>query len=244
MIGKSIKHFREKANISVEKLGELTNLTRQSIYNYEKDKREPSLGIIAGLSKILKFNLLISEGEIMVISNENKTIKEAKMTLNDIKERFVNQFKYTQNIFLDELFGTTIDMFENEYNCNVLWHHFGCDIDFDKVNDMDIYKISKEKIKEFFKNPDNFSYWTFEVITPEEVFMFSINFKMRNKEVFTSYVNDYIDSEYFDLEAEREREDDFNGIVYEILRTITYCENDITKHLIVGDIKITDKLYG
>lgn len=244
MIGKSIKYFREKANISVEELGELTNLTRQSIYNYEKDKREPSLGIIASLSKTLKFNLLISEGEIMVISNENKTIKEAKMTLNDIKERFEKQFKYTQNIFLDELFGTTIDMFENEYNCNVLWHHFGCDIDFDKVNDMDIYKISKENIKEFFKNPDNFSYWTFEVITPEEAFMFSINFKMRNKEIFTSYVNDYIDSEYFDLEAEREREYDFNGIVYEILRTITYCENDITKHLIVGDIKITDKLYG
>lgn len=244
MIGKSIKHFREKANISVEKLCELSNLTRQAIYNYEKNKREPSLSVIANLSKILKFNLLISEGDVIVVSNENKTIEETKLTLDNIKERFINQFKYSQNIFLDEMYGTTIDMFENEYNCSVLWHHFGYDIDFQKIDNIDIYKISKEDIKDFFKNPDNFSYWTFEIITQEATFLFSVNFKIRNKEVFNKYINDYIDSEYFDLESEREKEDDFNGIVYEILRTITYCQNDVTKHLIVGDIKVTDLIYG
>lgn len=179
----------------------------------------------------------------MVISNENKTIKEAKMTLNDIKERFTNQFKYTQNIFLDELFGITINMLESEYDCNVLWHHFRHDIDYDKVNDIDICKVSKEDIKEFFKNPDNFSYCTFGIMTPDVVFSFNVNFKMRNKEMFTEYINNYIDSEYFDLESEREKEYNFSGMVNEILRTIVYRISDITENLIVGDIKINDKLY-
>lgn len=242
MIGNSIRNFREKNNLSVEKLGELTNLTRQAIYNYEKNKREPSLGIIAMLSKVLNFNLIVSEGEILIMEKNN--IKETVTTIKEIKERFAKQFKYTNNIYLDEFYGSTIDMFEEEYGANVLWHHFGCDINWETIDNIDIDNISKKDVKEFFKNPDNFSYWTFEIITPENTFMFSVNFKIKNKEIFTKYINEYIDSEYFDLKAEIEKECDFNGIVYEILRTITYCENDVTKHLIIGDIQITDILYA
>lgn len=242
MLGKSIKHFREKANVSVEQLSQLSNLTRQAIYNYEKNKREPSLAILANLSKILKFNILISEGDIMVMSN-NKTIEETKVTLEQIKERFINQFKYTQNILLNEMFGITIDMFEEEYESDVLWRHFSCAIDLYELDSIDIDTVTKEDIKKFFKNPDNFSYWTFEVMTLEEVFIFSVNFKIRNKDVFNQYINDYIDSEFFDLDSEKEQVSDFSELVDNILRTVTYCQNNITSHLIVGDIKVMDVVH-
>jgi len=242
MLGKSIKHFREKANVSVEQLSQLSNLTRQAIYNYEKNKREPSLAILANLSKILKFNILISEGDIMVMSN-NKTIEETKVTLEQIKERFINQFKYTQNILLNEMFGITIDMFEEEYESDVLWRHFSCGIDLYELDSIDIDTVTKEDIKKFFKNPDNFSYWTFEVMTLEEVFIFSVNFNIRNKDVFNRYINDYIDSEFFDLDSEKEQVSDFSELVDNILRAVTYCQNNITSHLIVGDIKVMDVVY-
>ena len=65
---------------------------------------------------------------------------------------------------------------------------------------------------------------------------FTVNFNIRNKDVFNRYINDYIDSEFFDLDSEKEQVSDFSELVDNILRTVTYCQNDITSHLISGKL--------
>lgn len=72
---------------------------------------------------------------------------------------------------------------------------------------------------------------------------FTVNFNIRNKDVFNRYINDYIDSEFFDLDSEKEQVSDFSELVDNILRTVTYCQNNITSHLIVGDIKVMDVVH-
>lgn len=240
MIGRIIKETRGKLGISAEKLGDMTYLSRQAIFYYETGKRKIPVDMLMKFSRILNLNIMIAKGELIIMENNNKTINQTILTIENIKERFIKQFKYTNNIHLDEMFGVTIDMFEQEYEANTFWRYFSTDLDLMNI-DEDSFTV--DDLKKLFKNPDNFGYWTFEIETNDEAFEFSINFKIRNKEVFTSYINDYIDSEYFNLEDSLKENFDIAGVVDEILRTITYCQNSVTSHLIIGDITVTDIIY-
>lgn len=240
MIGRIIKEAREKVGISAEKLGEMTYLSRQAIFYYETGKRKIPIDMLMKFSRILNLNIMIAKGDLIIMENNNKTINETVTTIEDIKERFVKQFKYTNNILLNEMFGITTDMFEEEYDADVIWRHFSTDLDIMHI-DEDSFTV--DDLKKLFENPDNYGYWTFEIETKDEAFEFSVNFKIKNKEVFTSYINDYIDSEYFNLEDSLKENFDIAGVVDEILRTITYCQNSVTSHLIIGDITVTDIIY-
>lgn len=240
MIGRIIKNKREQLGISAEALGNMMYLSRQAIHYYESGKRKIPLDVLLQFSKILDLKIIIVKGELIIMENTNTKIDNTLLTLEDIKNRFNKQFQYSDIIFLNEMFGTTIDMFEKEFDAYVLWRHFGTDLNLLYIDD-DSFTV--EKLKKLFENPDNFGYWTFEVQTENSVFEFSVNFKIRNKEVFTSYINDYIDSEYFDLQESLKENLDIAGVVDDILRTITYCNNDITAHLLIGDIKTTNIIY-
>ena len=46
ILGEKIKFYRNKLNLSQEELGNKCNLSRNAIYNYENNKRTPTIAIL------------------------------------------------------------------------------------------------------------------------------------------------------------------------------------------------------
>lgn len=56
-LGKNIKYFREKQELTQEQLGKLLHVTKVSISCYENEKRTPSVETLIKLSNIFKVTL-------------------------------------------------------------------------------------------------------------------------------------------------------------------------------------------
>jgi transcriptional regulator with XRE-family HTH domain len=52
-IGKLIREYREKQNMSQQSLAKRLNVTRESVSNWEHDKREPKIKILLNIISIL-----------------------------------------------------------------------------------------------------------------------------------------------------------------------------------------------
>jgi transcriptional regulator with XRE-family HTH domain len=65
-VGQRIKMRRELLEISVSELARKSGLTRQTIYNYENDLREPTLINAMCVADILKITLdYLARGEVI-----------------------------------------------------------------------------------------------------------------------------------------------------------------------------------
>lgn len=90
-IGKRIKEFREKINISQEELADKIYTSRQTISNWENDKTYPDINSLKLLSNIFDVSLdSLVEGDIDLM----------KKTINEVERK---EFKALSNIYAVEL---------------------------------------------------------------------------------------------------------------------------------------------
>lgn len=90
-IGKRIKEFREKINISQEELADKIYTSRQTISNWENDKTYPDINSLKLLSNVFDVSLdSLVEGDIDLM----------KKTINEVERK---EFKALSNIYAVEL---------------------------------------------------------------------------------------------------------------------------------------------
>ena len=115
ILGKKIKFYRNKLNLSQEELAKKCSLSRNAIYNYEKNKRTPTISVLITISKALN----ISPTDLLDTSNTGKTSLIELDTINVEKEN-TNNLELGINelynkYFLDLLKWKTINMTPQDY---------------------------------------------------------------------------------------------------------------------------------
>lgn len=69
ILGEKIKFYRNKLDLSQEELDKKFNLSRNAIYNYEKNKRTPTMSVLITISKALN----ITPTDLLDTNNTGKT---------------------------------------------------------------------------------------------------------------------------------------------------------------------------
>ncbi len=114
-LGEKIKFYRNKLNLSQEELAKKCNLSRNAIYNYEKNKRTPTISILIIISKALN----ISPTDLLDINNTGKTSLFELDTINAEKENTNNpESEITElynKYFLDLFKWKTVNMTPHDY---------------------------------------------------------------------------------------------------------------------------------
>lgn len=82
----NLRYLREQANLSQEKLGELVDVSQQSIYKYENGEVQASQAVLVKLSKVfdVPIEVLIDDSlniEDYIIEGGNKLSAEEKALL-------------------------------------------------------------------------------------------------------------------------------------------------------------------
>lgn len=80
MIGEFLKRCRVRLKLKQSDLAELMYCDKQTISNWEREARTPSLDMLEKLSDILNFKVIIEKGEIIMKNNINNN---KKVNLND-----------------------------------------------------------------------------------------------------------------------------------------------------------------
>lgn len=57
MVGKNIKRFRDKKNITQEELANKLNVTRQAVSNWENEKTQPDVETLGKIAEVLEVSL-------------------------------------------------------------------------------------------------------------------------------------------------------------------------------------------
>lgn len=126
MLGEKIRFYRKKLNLSQEELAKKCNLSRNAIYNYENNKRTPTISILITIAKNLNLSptdLLDAIYNVETSLNELKTIKVVDKKLNNIineeKENTNNselEINELYNKYFSDLFKLkTINMNPHDY---------------------------------------------------------------------------------------------------------------------------------
>ena len=84
----NLRYLREQANLSQEKLGEMINVSQQSIYKYEKGEAKASQSVLMKLSKV--FNVPID-----ILVNDNADVNECitAVSLTDEERALVDGYR-------------------------------------------------------------------------------------------------------------------------------------------------------
>lgn len=126
ILGKKIRFYRKKLNLSQEELAKKCNLSRNAIYNYENNKRTPTMSILITIAKNLNLSptdLLNNIYNVETSLNELEPIKVVDKNLNNIineeKENTKNsELEITElynKYFLDFFKLKTINMVPHDY---------------------------------------------------------------------------------------------------------------------------------
>ena len=109
-LGEKIKFYRTKLNLSQEGFAAKCNLSRNAIYNYEKNKRTPTISVLITISKALN----ISPTDLLDTNNTEKTSLIKLATINVEKENINNsELEITElynKYFLDLFKWKTINL--------------------------------------------------------------------------------------------------------------------------------------
>ena len=112
MIGQWIKESRKAKGLSQEKLAEIMYTSKQNIRHYESGNREnPTLNTLRDFSRVLDLNLLIEKGEVIKMNKETGVVQ----TIDEFRNRLEQQFKYTNQITIEELVGQVMSLAEEEF---------------------------------------------------------------------------------------------------------------------------------
>lgn len=82
MVGKNIKFFREKKNITQSELADKLCVTRQAVSNWENGKTEPDIEMLNKIASVLEISI---EELIYVFKRETKIINTKNVTENITK---------------------------------------------------------------------------------------------------------------------------------------------------------------
>ena len=114
-LGEKIKLHRNTLNLSQEKLAKKCNLSRNAIYNYDKNKRTPTIPILITITKSLN----ISPTDLLDTNDIEKTSLIELDTINVEKENINNsELEITElynKYFLDLFKWKTINMTPHDY---------------------------------------------------------------------------------------------------------------------------------
>lgn len=114
-LGEKIKFHRKNLNLSQEELSKKCNLSRNAIYNYEKNKRTPTIPILITIIKALN----ISPTDLLDTNDTEKTSLIELDTINVEKENINNsELEITElynEYFLDVFKWKTINMTPHNY---------------------------------------------------------------------------------------------------------------------------------
>ena len=82
MVGKNIKFFREKKDITQSELADKLCVTRQAVSNWENGKTEPDIEMLNKIASVLEISI---EELIYVFKRETKIINTKNVTENITK---------------------------------------------------------------------------------------------------------------------------------------------------------------
>jgi len=126
ILGEKIKFYRNKLNLSQEELGNKCNLSRNAIYNYENNKRTPTIAILLKIAENLDMSvsdLLDNSNEVNPYANKLELLKsidkDIKNTI-DVEKEKSNQYEFDMNelyekYFFDLFNWKTIKMKPHDY---------------------------------------------------------------------------------------------------------------------------------
>ena len=126
ILGEKIKFYRNKLNLSQEELGNKCNLSRNAIYNYENNKRTPTIAILLKIAENLDMSvsdLLDNSNEVNPYANKLELLKsidkDIKNTI-DVEKEKSNQYELVMNelyekYFFDLFNWKTIKMKPHDY---------------------------------------------------------------------------------------------------------------------------------
>lgn len=102
-LGEKIKHNRNKLKLSQEQLAAKCGLSRNAIYNYENDRRTPTISILITIAE----NLSIPLNELVDNLDNDEEIYKNKLSINDavshnIKNTINNNNKQSES-YEDEM---------------------------------------------------------------------------------------------------------------------------------------------
>jgi len=126
VLGEKIKFYRKKLNLSQEEFGIKCNLSRNAIYNYENNKRTPTIEILLKIAEILDMSasdLLDTSDNVNLYENKLELLKsidkDIKNTI-DVEDETSNTYELEMNelykkYFFDLFNWRTIKMKPHEY---------------------------------------------------------------------------------------------------------------------------------
>ena len=84
MVGKNIKFFREKKDITQSELADKLCVTRQAVSNWENGKTEPDIEMLNKIASVLEISI---EELIYGFKRETKIINTKNVTENITRDR-------------------------------------------------------------------------------------------------------------------------------------------------------------
>ena len=228
MIGKWIKESREAKGLSQNQLAELMCTTRQCISHYENGRRQsPSLEVLKEFSRVLDLNLLIEKGEVIKMNKETGVVQ----TIDEFRNRLEQQFKYTNQITIEELVGQVMSLAEEEFEVKYpTWRAF-----LPKELLPDVENPKEEDWLTYFTNPDfGWGRFEFDIEFRGGNYIQGISFKMKNPKCFAEIMMGF-------LPQTDEEWEEFSDIYLwtDVVREAIYSTlGDELFGLIISDIQI------
>ncbi len=150
-LGKNIAIFRKGQNLSQEELGELMDVSRQTISNWELGETTPTSEQVIMLSKIFKITtdeLLGLDSKDIIVERMSGTEKLVKKNIKFTKILFITIYALILSLLLGiGIYCFTLRDFTNDYQEGVL-----C-----KINDMEYHiSISPGIVKEYSSETKKF----------------------------------------------------------------------------------------
>ena len=126
VLGEKIKFYRKKLNLSQEEFGIKCNLSRNAIYNYENNKRTPTIEVLLKIAEILDMSasdLLDTSDSVNPYANKLELLKSIDKDITntiDVEDEKSNQYELEMNelykkYFFDLFNWKTIKMKPHEY---------------------------------------------------------------------------------------------------------------------------------
>lgn len=101
----NLRYLREQANLSQEKLGELINVSQQSIYKYEKGEAKASQSVLIKLSKVFNvpIDFLVNDDADVAEFIKKSCLSDEEVALLDSYRNLNTDDKEKLSLLIDEM---------------------------------------------------------------------------------------------------------------------------------------------
>ncbi|MDQ0150670.1 helix-turn-helix domain-containing protein [Eubacterium multiforme] len=154
-LGERIKFFRKKINLSQEEFGKKCGLSRNAIYNYENNKRKPTIETLEKMAKILNITthqLLITDESLKVLEDllNEVDIKSGSELVEKKSKEIRSKYAESEEFCLfdiDRMFLSTIlDIMSEACTSSALDYSIK-DFSMDELNEISDFVFNSYKLK-------------------------------------------------------------------------------------------------